>query len=1108
MRRIFLLRLQLILLAASSVSFAQTTSQLMGTITDASGGVVAEARVTAVSEETGSRRDASSNAQGLYTIPALLPGRYRLEVEKQGFKAVTRGGIVLEVNQVARVDVAMTLGAVSERVEVTAAPPLVDSASSSLGQVIEQKAIVDLPLNGRNFVQLAILGPGVSGVGYGSNGTIMNGSRPADLRPGSELFSNGNREGSNDFLMDGVDNNVRLNFAISLRPSVEAVREFKIQTNMFAAEQGRNAGATINVITKSGSNQLHGSAYEFLRNSDVDARNYFADASQPKPIFQQNQFGSSLGGPVKRNKLFFFLNYEGFRQRLANTFVNTVPIAAERTGDFSAVRDIFDPATVRPSPGTSSGYTRDPFPGRQIPAARFDSVDGRLIQAYPLPQRSGLANNQTTNPKTAQRWDLGDARLDYNLSPANQLFGRFSIQNTETIKPSTFAPTVIPGMSIPVSLGDESTFAGDSYLKNYQGVINWTHTFSPSLLLEGQMGYTRFNLNYTQDGASLGAQLGEKLGVRGSNQGPDSDGIPIFSPSGYTGIGQTRSLPILRIENTFHPTIAVTKITGRHTLKAGFEARRRQMSEFQTNQGNGRFNFDRNFTANPNQAGSTGDAIASFLLGTASTIQQDFLLVWAGIRGTETGSFVQDDWRVTDRLTLNIGLRYEFDTPFSEVRNRWANFDVYNGKMLIAGYNSDANVGVRADGNNFAPRFGFAYQLKPHTVIRGGYGIFYNTQGTGGVVLRLERQLPFGPVNTATIDQFSAAPLRVQDGLSPIPPLDFKSVTSDPNGSLLSVAPGFINGYAQQYNLQLQQELAHDIVVKAGYVANLSRHLDWDYNYNQPNPGPGSPISRRPLGVLAPDVVSADLALSDGSGNYHAFQATAEKRYSSGLNFMTGYTFSHSIDNVPNAFGGAVNGPIPQDPRNRKGDRGTSGFDIQQRFTHSMNYLLPVGAGRKVNLAKGLTDTILGGWQVNTILTMQTGLPFTPTLASPVSNAGASRPDRLKSGTISNPGPAHWFDTSFNTPGAAWATPLQYTYGDSGRNPLRGPGRVNLDFSLFKQFAIRERWKLQFRAEFFNLFNTPQFDLPNATIGNPAAGVISSIVGTPRQIQFALHLAF
>ena len=268
------------------------------------------------------------------------------------------------------------------------------------------------------------------------------------------------------------------------------------------------------------------------------------------------------------------------------------------------------------------------------------------------------------------------------------------------------------------------------------------------------MGYTRFNLNYTQDGASLGAQLGEKLGVRGSNQGPDSDGIPIFSPSGYTGIGQTRSLPILRIENTFHPTIAVTKITGRHTLKAGFEARRRQMSEFQTNQGNGRFNFDRNFTANPNQAGSTGDAMASFLLGTASTIQQDFLLVWAGIRGLETGSFVQDDWRVTGKLTLNIGLRYEYDLPFSEVGNRWANFDVFSGQMLIAGYNSGANVGVRADGNNFAPRFGFAYQLKPHTVIRGGYGIFYNTKGTGGVVLRLERQLPFGPVNTATIDQF------------------------------------------------------------------------------------------------------------------------------------------------------------------------------------------------------------------------------------------------------------------------------------------------------------------------------------------------------------------
>jgi hypothetical protein len=1098
----------IVLMSFVSAGYAQTTSQIIGIITESSGGLVPGAKVTAVGEDTGGRREVTSNVQGLFTVPALLPGNYRLEVEKQGFKAVIRTGIVLEVNQVLRLDVSMTLGAVSERIEVTAAAPLVDAGTSSLGQVIEQKAISDLPLNGRNFVQLAILGPGVTGVGFGSGGTIMNGTRPADLRPGSEIFSNGNREGSNNFLMDGVDNNVRLNFAISLRPSVEAVREFKIQTNMFSAEQGRNPGATINVITKSGSNQLHGSAYEFLRNSKMDARNYFAAGNQPKPVFQQNQFGASLGGPVLHNKLFFCLNYEGYRKRLANTFINSVPSAAMRTGDFSAVRDIFDPTTVRSSPGTASGYMRDPFPGRQIPASRFDSVTRRLIQAYPLPQRSGLAVNQTTNPKDEQRWDLGDVRLDYNLSPSNQIFGRFSIQNTETIKPSTFAPVTLAGLSTPVSLGDEATFAGDSYLKNYQGVINWTHTFSPTLLLEGQMGYSRFNMNYTQDGASLGAQLGEKLGVRGSNQGPNSDGIPIFSPSGYTGIGQTRSLPILRIENTFHPTASLTKIRDRHTFKAGFEARRRQMSEFQTNQGNGRFNFDRNFTANPNQAGSTGDAMASFLLGTASTIQQDFLLVWAGIRGTETGTFVQDDWRITDRLTLNIGLRYEFDTPFSEVGNRWANFDVYNGKMLIAGFNSDANVGVKADRNNFAPRFGFAYQWRPRTVVRGGYGIFYNTQGTGGVVLRLQRQLPFGPVNTATIDQFSPSPRRVQDGLNPIPALDFQSVTANPNGSLLSVDPNFKSGYVQQYNIQLQQELKGEIVIKAGYTANLSRQLDWDYNYNQPDPGPGTPLSRRPLRLLAPNVVNAQLAKSDGSGNYHALQATAQKRFSGGLSFLTGYTFSHSIDNVPNSFGGAANGPIPQDPRNRKGDRGTSGFDIQHRLTHSMNYLLPIGAGRKINLAKGVTDTILGGWQVNTILIMQTGLPFTPVLASPVSNAGASRPDRLKNGAIGDPGPAHWFDTSLNTAGAAWATPLQYTYGNSGRNPLRGPGRINLDFSLFKQFALRERLKLQFRAEFFNLFNTPQFDLPNATIGNPAAGVISSIVGTPRQIQFALRLTF
>ncbi|MBL8213943.1 MAG: TonB-dependent receptor [Bryobacterales bacterium] len=998
----------------------------------------------------------------------------------------------------------------SEAIEVSGAAPLIETGSSSLGQVIETKLIQELPLNGRNFVQLATLGPGVTGVGFGARGTIMNGTRPADLRPGSEIFSNGNREGANNFLYDGVDNNVRQNFAITLRPSVEAVREFKIQTNLFAAEQGRNPGATINVITKSGSNEWHGSAYEFLRNSNFDAREYFAAPGAAKPAFRQNQFGASVGGRIRRDKLFFFANYEGYRRSLETVSVNTVPLEAVRGGDFSAVRDVFDPFSVRAQSGTPSGFVRDPFPGRRIPANRFDPVTARLIQAYPLPQRAGLVNNHTSNPKDRQSWNQGDLRGDWNAGSKDQVFARFSRQDTLTLKPSTFQPVTVPGMNEPVSLGNEGTFAGESNLITHHAVLGWTRTLSPTFLLDARMGYVRYDLNYSQEGASDGARLGEKLGVLNSNQGPRSDGIPIFSPAGYTGIGQTRSLPIVRVENTFHPSVSLTRILGAHSVKTGFEARRRQMSEFQNNRGSGRFNFDRVFTANPNQTATSGDAMAGFLLGTASVIEQDFLLTLAGIRATEFGSFVQDDWRVNNRLTFNLGIRYEYDTPFSEVANRWANFDQATGKMRLAGVNSDRNVGVQRDSNNFAPRFGFAYQLRSTTVVRGGYGVYYNTQGHGGVAIRLQRQLPFGPINAENVNQFSSSPRRVIDGFRPIPPLDPAVVANNPTGSVLSMPEDFKSGYTQQFNLQVQHQLPWGgVVVKAGYVGNLGRQLHATFNSNQPEPGPGGPATRRPFRLLAPNVVDVTRAATDGISNYHAFQATAEKRFTRNLGFLTSYTWSHSIDNVGLDFGGGADGPVPQDIRNRhSAERATSAHDMQHRLVHSMNYALPAGKGQRWDPGSALGNAILGDWQVNTIFTSQTGLPFTPTLAAPVSNAGASRPDRLSTGSLDNPTPTRWFDTSFNTAGAAWANPAQFTFGNAGRHILRGPGRVNLDFSLFKAFVLREQMRLQFRAEFFNLFNTPQFDAPNASIGSPNAGIITTVLGNPRQVQFALRFSF
>jgi hypothetical protein len=1091
-------------------AFAQTSAGVKGVVTDSSGALVPGADIVVTNLDTGAKRQTLTNETGGYEVPLLQPGRYTIAGRKPGFKQATRDGLELELNQIAQIDFTMVAGEVNETVEVQASTPLLESNTSSVGQVIEKKAVSDLPLNGRNFAQLAILGPGVTGVGYSASGTIGGGTRPDDMRPGTELFSNGNREQSNNFMLDGLDNNFRRNGLITLRPSVEAVLEFKIQTNLFQAEQGRNPGATINVITKSGSNSFHGSGYEFLRNTQLDAKNFFAKPGRPKAQYQQNQFGASLGGPIRRDKLFFFADYEGFRKRQGIfASVNTVPTLAERKGDFSGVRPIFDPFSVSPAPGTASGYSRVPFAGNTILPARFDAVTSRVIQAYPLPDNAGLANNQVTNPVLGQSWDQGDLRADYSLDGNTTIFGRFSQQDTLTLPPSTFGLRTIPGLSVPVGLGNSTTYAGTNNLVAHHAVIAATHIFNSTFIVDARFGYGRFNLHALKDGAEPGANLGEKLGVKNANQGPFSYGLPIFSPSSYTGIGGPAALPTIRLENTFNPNISFTKVRGQHSIRFGTNIVRRQIIDFQTNQGDGLFSFDPTFTSDPNNTGKTGDSMASFLLGTPAGISQDFLLVWPGIRTIEIGSFVQDDWKVNSRLTLNIGLRYEYTPPPVEVNNRWATLNLVTGKLLIAGVNSDRQVGVQNDGNNWAPRFGFAYRARQHTVIRGGFGIFYNTQGNGSALFRLHRQLPFGPSYSATVDQFSSSPARVQDGLPPIPAVDTNTLINNPSGNFNVIPPNYKTGYAQQGNFGIEQEIPKlDLVLKAAYVTNLARQVDSNFNINTPDPGPGPPASRRPLRNIAPGVVNATYGDTTGVANYHSLQVTAERRFQRGLAWLGAYTYSHSIDNVPTQQGGGLEGPVPQDIRYRFLDRGSSSFDIRHRTSQSVIYDLPFGKGRRFDLSNPFARAVFSGWQVNGILTLQGGLPFTPTLATPVSNAGASRPDRLTTGQLSNPTLTRWFDASLNVPGAAWSTPRQYTYGNGGRNILRGPSRANLDCSIFREVPIAERYRMQIRGEFFNAFNHPQFDLPNATIGSAAAGVISSTVGSPRDIQLSLRLMF
>ena len=616
------------------------------------------------------------------------------------------------------------------------------------------------------------------------------------------------------------------------------------------------------------------------------------------------------------------------------------------------------------------------------------------------------------------------------------------------------------------------------------------------------MGFNRFNLDYTQEGSEFGEPLGNLLGVPNANQHETALAFPIFSPGGYTGVGHSRSLPIFRRENTFQYVGNVTISQGAHTLKTGLDIRRRQLTEFQTNRGNGRFNFSPSITNNP-QNNSGGHSMASFLLGAPSLIEQDYLLAWVGIRGTEYSAYIADDWRASSRLTFNLGLRYELDTPYNEVANRWANFDPVTATVLVAGRNGvSKSAGVETWKRGFAPRFGFAYSLSSRTVIRGGYGIFYNTAGHGGNVLRLQRHVPFGPIYSFNPGNFFVS-RRVSDGFPTIPALNL-AFADNPSGGVIGVIPTYKPGYAQQFNLTLEHEIAPwSLLFKGAYVGNLGRRLDSTIDLNQPLPGPGAVNNRRPFFGIRPDLAGITYALSDGLSSYHALQFSAEKRFTAGLSFLGSYTWGHSIDNVATAFGGGADGPVPQDNRNRRADRGNSSFDIGQRFTFSWNYQIPFGKSGSSLKDKGITRAILGGWQMNGIATAQTGLPFTPTLASPtVNTGGASRPDRVASGKLDDADPTRWFDVT------AFTSPAQFTYGNAGRNILDGPGRVNFDFSLFKDFPITEGSRIQFRTEFFNLFNTPQFDLPNSTVGVGNAGTITGIVGIPRQIQFGLKFVF
>lgn len=956
-----------ILIAASALTAQAQSAQISGRITDASQAVVPDASVVVANVKTGIERNTTSNQQGYYNVPFLNPGSYRISVLGDGFKPIRRDGIQLSVDQVARLDFVLEIGEVTQTIEVTAEGPLLQSDTTSLGQVIDTRKIVELPLNGRNFIQLVVLATGAY-IPQRNNSTFQS----------SLVSINGNRIQNNNFLLDGVSNNTTDNTNPPILPSPDAIAEFKVQTNLLPAEFGRGLGGTVNINIKSGTNEFHGTAFEFLRNSALDA-NAFFNSSRPKPQFQQNQFGFSAGGPVfipklyqGKNRTFFFGDYQGTRIRRGLTRIFTVPTEATRSGDFSGGATIYDPETTRPNP-QGTGFIRDPFPGNRIPANRFDPVMQRFLSLYPLPNRAGTANNFVVNPKLMDDNDQGDVRIDHTLSPQDSLFTRYSYSDNPFVAPLNIQGVPLGGYFFEILFLPR-------VIRAHGVAIGETHIFSPRIINEFRFGFNRLFVTILP--RSGGVNLAPQFGITGVPDERDANGLTVINTPGLSPLGDR--IDTRRGQNVFHVRDSLSILSGRHTFKMGFDHRRTQFNFKQGASPRGVFNYSNVFTNNPENR-SGGNALADFLLGypLSSAIGRE---VQAGVRIRNSSAFLQDDFRVTPRLTLNLGLRYEYTTPVTDVNNRMASFDIATNSVILAKPGSLRDRALaNPDRNNFEPRFGIAYQLTSNTVLRTGYGVFHTLEDAG------HHDPMFNPPYLLLQNFISD---QVNPATSPRPSRGFPVVAQGSDFRNLFVGLNarpvdFPAAYSQQWNLTLERQIGN-LLLEAAYVGNKANKLMAQRDINQPLAGSGSVNSRR----IFPGWGSINYVEPRGNSIYHGLQLKAEKRLSKGLTLLGSYSFAKAQEDADSTNLLADAGtPRPQDQRNLRAERSRSVNDVRHRMVASYVYELPFGAGKAfLKNAGGGWNRVIGGWQINGITSLQTGRPFTVNSPSDQSNTGSANP--------------------------------------------------------------------------------------------------------------------
>lgn len=1099
------------------------TGTIVGSVTDVSGAVVPDAEITVRHLATNEARVVRTNDRGEFTASFLRIGDHSIAASAQGFKSALVQPLTVRVDQTITLPIQLEVGLVTQTVEVGATTPLLDAATSSLGQVIENKKIVDLPLNGRNAFALGLLaGNTVPMSGMGTNLPFVAG---------------GGRFSTNDVMLDGIDNNTSVNSnaigrnGINYTPSVDAVEEFKVKTNNYSAEFGRSAGAIISATVKSGTNEFHGSAWNFLRNNVLDANSFFANsAGRERQPFRQNQFGFTFGGPVSipklyngRNRTFFFADYEGLRRRTsASSTVLDIPPMDYRLGDFSRYRAaIYDPRARRV--GTNGLVVSTPFAGNRIPQSQIFAGSVNVLGLLPEPN-FGAPGADTrnfirfaANPFNNNQYDV---KIDHRFGQKNALFGRISRSKVDDPNPGNF---------------DGFIGGGGRQIRNaLHSVINDTHIISPTAVNEFRVGYTRHNGSFDGLGPT-GADFARQNNIALFPFPVQSFPSLNFNFSGlvntqaqFTGLGGGD--PNINIENTYQLSDNISIARGAHSLKMGIDARRYL---YDVIRGGGQFIFGSIFSSSSDATGS-GAPLADFLMGFPSGTQGTQLLDWSRQRDVYVGGYVQDDWKVNSRLTLNVGLRYELYTQPIDARDRGGLLDARTGRIQLPGQDGYSRAIVRGDHNNWAPRFGFAYNPRQRFTVRGGAGVFYARREQNQEVTQFGGNIPNTPTivfpsvsasGTVTPPVTLSTPLVAQpsdptlSNFTPQRPLSVLVRTADFDNS--------VNPYAMQWNLSLQYEFAADTLVEVAYSGLRGSRLVSRVNLNQIPFEMAMAGRNQQIHRMFSNINNA-VGLDSATGNttYHSLLIRVERRMRNGLNLLSNYTWSKNLE--INGTGGSSsfsqNGgtTFPVDSWNLRNEKAVGTLDVPHVFVLSSGYELPFGVGKRWANKQGWTNVLIGGWQTNLIFTRRSG--FTTDIRSsriPAANqlfATINMPDRVAGQSIyqANRSVDGWFNpAAFSDPGRVnSATNVPITlFGNAQRRVGRGPRASNLDFSMFKNFRISERVNVQFRAEAFNLSNTPAFSLPSAnstslTIGNPNFGLLTASSATGRQIQFALKVAF